>query len=107
MLVRPRFGRARTPAEQVLDGVELQLQPEALAALQKSDDGAEAIRQYRERYGEDGSRVPAVERQEALEHLQKTVQYWQRKVQAKSKGRIAMMLRQARAKGKATVKSAW
>jgi len=80
---------------------------EALAALQKSDDGAEAIRQYRERYGEDGSRVPAVERQEALEHLQKTVQYWQRKVQAKSKGRIAMMLRQARAKGKATVKSAW
>ena len=80
---------------------------EALAALQKSDDGAEAIRQYRERYGEDGSRVPAVERQEALAHLQKTVQYWQRKVQAKSKGRIAMMLRQTRAKGKATVKSAW
>jgi len=80
---------------------------EALAALQKSDDGAEAIRLYRERYGEDGSRVPAVERQEALAHLQKTVQYWQRKVQAKSKGRIAMMLRQARAQGKATVKSAW
>ena len=51
--------------------------------------------------------MPAVERQEALAHLQKTVQYWQRKVQAKSKGRIAMMLRQARAKGKATVKSAW
>ena len=80
---------------------------EALAALQKSEDGAEAIRLYRERYGEDGSRVPAVERQEALAHLQKTVQYWQRKVQAKSKGRIAMMLRQARAQGKGTVKSAW
>ena len=80
---------------------------EALAALQKSEDGAEAIRLYRERYGEDGSRVPAVERQEALAHLQKTVQYWQRKVQAKSKGRIAMMLRQSRAQGKGTVKSAW
>lgn len=34
ILVRPRLGRARSPAEQVLDGVELQLQPDALAALQ-------------------------------------------------------------------------
>ena len=42
MLVRPRFGRARTPAEQVLDGVELQLQPEALAALQSFYDEAAA-----------------------------------------------------------------
>ena len=42
MRVRPRFGRARTPAEQVLDGVELQLQPEALAALQSFYDEAAA-----------------------------------------------------------------
>ena len=80
---------------------------EALAVLEKSEDGSEAIRLYRERYGDDGSRVPAVERQEALAHLQKTVQYWQNKAQAKSKGRIAMILRQARSGGNNKVKSAW